>query len=164
MQNIYLIGFMGSGKSSVGKQLAERLQKSFIDLDQSIEERNGKSIPDIFAEGGEASFRKYEAEALSAAKSKDAVIATGGGIIETPTNHAVMESSGKIIYLHTDFDSIIERLQEDQNRPLWNQDHTKRRALFEKRLPTYKEWAHVTVNTNDRAVDEIVVQVANVIK
>lgn len=155
---------MGSGKSSVGKQLAERLQKPFIDLDQSIEERNGKSIPDIFAEGGEASFRKYEAEALRAVKSKGAVIATGGGIIETPGNQAVMESSGEIIYLHTDFDTIIERLQEDPNRPLWNQDHTKRRALFEKRLPTYKQWADVTVNTTDRTVDEIVVQVVDVIK
>ncbi|WP_345239643.1 shikimate kinase [Pontibacillus salipaludis] len=164
MQNIYLIGFMGSGKSSVGKRLAERLQKPFIDLDQFIEEKNEKSIPDIFAEGGEASFREYEAEALNSVKNKGAVIATGGGIIETTGNQAIMDNSGKIIYLHTDFDSIIERLQEDPNRPLWNQDHTKRRALFEKRLPTYKQWADVTVNTSDQAVDEIVVQVVDVIK
>lgn len=136
----------------------------FIDLDQTIVDRAGKSIPEIFAEGGESSFREYEAEALRSVETEGAVIATGGGIIETMENRSVMKRSGTTVYLHTDFASIIERLKEDPNRPLWNQDHSKRQALYEKRLPIYKEWADVTITTNDRTIHEIVHQVEPLIK
>ena len=164
MVNIYLIGFMGSGKSSVGKELATSLGVSFIDTDSYIEEVTQKSIPAIFAEQGEDGFRSHESDALERLSTKEAVIATGGGIIEIPENKDIMTKNGIIVYLHTNFDTISKRLQEDENRPLWNQDLDKRKALYERRLSLYRQFAHYVVETDDKEVETLIHELKGVIK
>ncbi|WP_160909437.1 shikimate kinase [Pontibacillus yanchengensis] len=161
---IYLIGFMGSGKSSVGKNLATSLGISFFDTDSYIEEYTEKAIPAIFADEGEEGFRHYESNALEQLSGIEAVVATGGGIIEKTRNKDIMDEDGIIVYLHTNFETISQRLQEDKNRPLWNQDLNKRKALYERRLPMYKQFSHYIVETDDKEVEDIIYEIEDVMK
>ncbi|MFC0522633.1 shikimate kinase [Pontibacillus salicampi] len=156
MKTIFLIGFMGSGKSSIGEALAKQINKPSLDSDKLVEEVNQETIPAIFNREGEAGFRVKETSALERAAMKDAVISTGGGIVERPQNKVIMNQNGIIIYLHTAFETIVDRLKEDETRPLWNQDLEKRKALYEKRLPRYKEWADYVIQTDDMDVEAIV--------
>ncbi|MGA1846743.1 shikimate kinase [Deferribacter abyssi] len=159
--NIYLIGFMGTGKTTVGKILAKKLGKKFYDLDELIEKKVGKTIRDIFIDDGEEQFRKIETEVLKdVAAGRDYVIATGGGLLTTVGNYEVMKESGVVITLAASAESIYERLKDDKSRPLLMVDNVIdeiKRLMFE-RAPLYIK-ADYIVDTSDvppeKVVDEI---------
>ena len=135
-QNVVLIGFMGTGKTSSGRMLAQKLGCAFIDLDQKIEKDNGKSIPEIFATQGEAAFRALEhAAVLEVAGRRNAVISTGGGTVKDPANMEALHASGIIVCLRADVDTILERTRKHGDRPvLDNADEGDRRAAIEQLL------------------------------
>ncbi len=121
MTNIVVTGFMGTGKTAVGREVARRLGRPFVDMDAEIEARAGKPIPRIFTEDGEAAFRRMEAalcEELSA--QNGLVIATGGGALVDPTNRALMMGSGTVVCLTCDVDEILRRVSDNLHRPLLN--------------------------------------------
>lgn len=156
MKPIFLIGFMGSGKTTIGKELAHILSCTYKDTDHIVELNQGCAIASIFAHEGEAAFRDYETYALK--QTLDArIISTGGGIIERSENRQFMKDNGTVIYLDANFDDINMRLQKDPTRPLWNHnDMNDKRKLFERRLPVYKQCADYIVNTHHRPIEEIV--------
>ncbi|WP_036830910.1 shikimate kinase [Pontibacillus litoralis] len=164
MRPVYLIGFMGSGKSSVGKMCAGQLSVPFIDTDTLVEQKAQQSISDIFAEQGEDRFRDIETAVLQNISREPSIIATGGGIVERERNQKIMDENGVVIYLHADFATIANRLQVDSSRPLWNQDLQKRHALYEQRLPVYRRWGQHVIETDDKGLEETVQTIMNVIK
>jgi len=144
--NIVLIGFMGSGKTSVGKILARYLHKDFVDVDTVIEKEQNRSINDIFKDKGEEHFRSLEQKCINElAQKKGQVIATGGGL---PIYSELPEKS-LVVYIDADFDVILNRIsaKEHAKRPLL-QDEARARALFEQRSHTYKELATFSVDAN----------------
>lgn len=122
--HIYLAGFMGSGKSTVGPLVAERMDLDFVDLDDVIEARAGRSIPAIFAADGEAAFRRMEADALRAtAERPAAVVALGGGTVVEASNRAFARAHGRLVYLEVSVDAIMERVASGAaHRPLLQDD------------------------------------------
>ncbi|MDM5338924.1 shikimate kinase [Fictibacillus enclensis] len=144
MKPIFLTGFMGSGKTTVGSLLGEELNLPVIDTDRLIEETYGKTVAEIFAEGGEAVFRSYEAAILAELPKEDAVITTGGGLAVSAENRKFMMENGFVIFLSCSLETIFERLKEDTSRPLFNQEKKKEmQKLYESRLPIYRDchWA-----------------------
>ena len=136
---IFLTGFMGAGKTAVGRRLAQRLGLPFLDLDREIETRAGRSIPELFRERGEAAFRTLEADALTAAsRGERRVIATGGGIVERASNRETMRRSGRVLWLDVPFDTLLRRLAGGAaDRPLFR-DPDQARRLYESRLDAYR--------------------------
>lgn len=119
MAIVFLTGMMGAGKSCVGAALAERLGWPFLDLDSTIEERAGKSIVRIFAEDGEAAFRRMESDALAGLPAKTpCVVATGGGAVLDAANRGTMRAKGWIVHLRVDADEALRRIGRDEGRPL----------------------------------------------
>ncbi len=148
--SIALIGFMGTGKTAVGKMLAAKLGKAFIELDAEIEKEAGKVIPDIFREDGEAHFRELEIEVVKRyAGEKNAVIACGGGIVLNDINIFRLKQECVIVCLSASFPDILERTTGDR-RPLLNvEDKEKRiKQLLEDRLPLYEKAAEITIDTS----------------
>ena len=146
--NIVLIGFMGSGKTSVGKALARQLYKNFMDVDSIIEAEQNSSITDIFEKKGEEYFRSLEQKCINELTQKTGqIIATGGGL---PIYSSISKKS-LIIYIDADFDVILGRLpaKERNKRPLL-QDESRARALFDQRIDTYREQAHFSVDANQK--------------
>ena len=145
-ENIVLIGFMGSGKTTVGKVLARQLFKKFVDVDTIIEKEQNSSVSDIFKEKGEEYFRDLEQKCISElTQEKGQVIATGGGL---PIYSSIPEKS-LIVYIDADFDVILQRLprREREKRPLL-EDEDRARALFDERIDTYKQLATFSVDAN----------------
>ncbi|MBC5637197.1 shikimate kinase [Ornithinibacillus sp. BX22] len=159
MKQLYLIGFMGSGKTTVGRSIKEQYGIDYIDLDEAIEGRLHKRIVDIFKEEGEEAFRTYETETLKALKTTP-IIATGGGIIERSENISYMKENGIIIYLKTSFDTIKLRLTRDQSRPLWK-DEKQNKALFDKRNKIYEYSAGYIVHCDNRTTKEIIEEIVS---
>lgn len=160
MSNLYLIGFMGSGKSSVGRRLAERLGRPFVDTDEEIARREGMDIPSLFAKGGELYFRDLEqAVLLDLAGRSGWVIATGGGIVLRVRNTEIMRNSGTTIFLFAREEVLLRRLTgSEAGRPLLGSavDAAERiRQLLKERRGMY-EWADLVVDTSDRTVDQVV--------
>lgn len=156
MYPLFLIGFMGSGKSTIGKELSRKYPLSFIDTDTYIESKYGMEITNIFEKFGEETFRKYEHEALKEVLSKN-IIATGGGIVERKENIQLMTQKGTIIYLHTTFAEIDRRLKEDESRPLWiNSDLSEKQALYNHRDKLYQKCAHHVVQTDGCTINDVV--------
>lgn len=144
--NIVLIGFMGSGKTSVGKTLSRKLYKDFVDVDSVIEKEQGCSITEIFETKGEAYFRSLEQKCINElTQKKGQIIATGGGV---PIHSSIPDKS-LIVYIDADFDVIVERLpkRERAKRPLFD-DEERARALYEERKDIYKELATFSVDAN----------------
>ena len=136
---IALIGFMGSGKSTVGKLLAKRIGYGFVDLDSLIEEQTGKKIKDIFSEEGEKAFRQYESEQLfKLAKNKNIVIATGGGAPITEKNRPFFTEHAFTIFLDVPLSEMIKRTHGSDERPLLKMPKEKLQNLYKMRLPIYK--------------------------
>jgi shikimate kinase/3-dehydroquinate synthase len=141
---------MGSGKTTVGRALAKKLNKRFVDSDHEIETRTGASIPLIFEIEGEASFRHREAEVIRDLTAQDnIVLATGGGAILNPESRAYLRSRGTVIYLRASVSSILQRTSHDKNRPLLQTADPRKRLeeLTQQREPFYREVAHITIET-----------------
>lgn len=146
--NIVLCGFMGCGKSTVGKRLAKQLQAPFVDMDQYIEKQAGCKVSEIFETKGEEAFREMEHQcAVELSHSGGSVIATGGGALTFARNREALRHNGKIVLLNTPLYIIKRRLSGDTTRPLLNRpDRDKAmEELFRKRLPLYEEAADITV-------------------
>jgi shikimate kinase len=157
-KHVFLTGFMGSGKTTVGRRLAQRLGLSFIDLDQEIEKRECRLIRDIFAQYGEAFFRRLESDVLRSICSNptSAVVATGGGIIINPENRLLMRSSGLIVNFQVDYASVAQRLAKDQSRPLLkNKDENAITALMTERMAAYAD-ADMVIDTAQKTPQQIV--------
>ena len=158
-ENLILVGFMGSGKSTVGRRLARALQWRFVDLDAVIEREAGKPIPKIFEEEGETGFRKREQEALKKTLRRTfQVIACGGGIVTVPENIDLMKNGGHVFCLRASLKTVRERVGKDPNRPL--AAHLE--ALFEARKPLYAQFEHqidTDMGDQKRVVREIYRQI-----
>jgi shikimate kinase len=157
-QNIVLIGFMGCGKSTVGQLVAEKLAWPFVDTDALVVERAGRGIPEIFADEGEGGFRERETAALeSLADSVSRVIATGGGVVTQPRNHALLRRLGFVVWLNAPEEAIWDRVSRNRNRPLLHTADPRRTVhdLLEARRPLYVKIAHLTIDTAGFRPEEI---------
>lgn len=153
--NIYLVGLMGAGKTSVGRFLAKRLGKTFYDCDHEIERRTGVKIPVIFEIEGETGFRARETAVLGElARLSDIVLATGGGAVVSAENRRVLACHGTVVYLRASPSDLWQRTRHDRNRPLLQtaDPHAKFEQLFAERDPLYREIAAVIVDTGSQSV------------
>ena len=149
LKSIALIGFMASGKSTIGKALACELGYTFIDTDSVVREVDGRSIPQIFDENGEGFFRELETQALKTVSSHPcAVIATGGGIVETPENLEILKKNCYVVFLDVPFDIMAERASGNHNRPLFR-NREKAYDLWQKRYPHYGRIADLVYDSHD---------------
>ena len=162
IHNLALVGFMGTGKSSIGRLAAERLHFDFIDTDEAIESQTGKSISDIFAQHGEAAFRKLEQDLVQALRDRrNTVIAAGGGLAANPDNMASLKEHALVVCLWAAPETIWERVRAQSHRPLLLQvaDPLARiRELLEQRAPVYRQ-ADVLLHTGLRSPKEVVQQI-----
>jgi shikimate kinase len=153
--NLYLVGMMGAGKTTVGRVLARRLKLRFIDCDQEIERRCGVTVPLIFDIEGEAGFRARESQVLEDLTSlENVVLATGGGAVLNAANRRRLAAGGTVVYLCATPEALYERVKQDRNRPLLAKgDPLERlRELYLKRDPLYREVAHLVVETGSQSV------------
>ena len=183
-----LIGYMGCGKSTIGKKLAEMYQLSFLDTDTWIENREGITISEIFNSKGEAYFRNLETECLkellkgnrngetrealkdasaeseSHEKNKGLVISVGGGLPVREENRFLLQQLGTVIYLMAKPDTIYERLKEDATRPLLQTDNPlkKIRDMMTEREAKYQAAAHRVILVDEKSISEIVSEIMNV--
>lgn len=156
--NIVLIGFMGSGKTTVGQLVAEKLAWPFVDTDALVAEEAGLSIPDIFAAEGEAGFRARESAALAQlAEGGPRVISTGGGIVTQPRNAGLLRALGFVVWLSAGEKEIYDRVSRNRNRPLLHTPDPRRtiHELLTARKPLYESFAHLTIETADLEPEEI---------
>ncbi len=165
-QNIVLTGFMGCGKSTVGKRLAEALSYEFRDTDAMIEENYGKTISQMFAEDGEEFFRIAETELLRklSTEAEGVVLATGGGMPMRKENATLLRKVGTVIFLEAKIETILLRLENDTGRPLADgEDREARlRPLYEKRFPIYRETADYILDTESKSIDTIIEEIKTV--
>ena len=164
---VFLIGPMGSGKSTIGRQLAAALGLSFQDSDHEIQRRTGVDIPTIFAFEGEAGFRTREKAVIDALSAVDGqVLATGGGAILDPDNRRVLASRGVVIYLHCSPEQQYRRTSHDRNRPLLQTDDPlqKLRDLMAVRDPLYRETADLVVSTEKRSAATVVKEIVRLLQ
>ena len=163
MDNIVLIGFMGSGKTSVGQLLAQTLGYTFADTDQLIEEGESMTIQEIFAQNGEGYFRQMETLIMEeVSETMDhTVLSVGGGLPVTPNNHKYLKKCGKVIYLKVNEQTVINRLKGDTSRPLLSgEDATEMiYKLLALRDPIYRKLADQVIETDDLSVEDIVEKV-----
>lgn len=164
-KNIYLVGFMGTGKSTVGKALADKMGKIFKDLDELIEKRESKKIVDIFEEKGEEYFRMLESEIIDEiSKTKNYIVATGGGAVVNPVNFQNLKESGVLISLVASPEAVYERVKDSKERPLLNVENPIeeiKRMMFERAYFYIK--SDYIVETTDRSIEEIVEEILGII-
>lgn len=156
---LVLVGMPGSGKSTVGRQLARRLAVPFHDSDHEIERRLGCSIREYFEREGEAAFRDVEQQTLDELTRQDpAVLATGGGAVLRAANRQRLRDAGKVVYLRSTPEEIYRRLRHDTVRPLLQVDNplAKLRDLYAERDPLYRETAHFVIETGRPSVPTLV--------
>jgi shikimate kinase/3-dehydroquinate synthase len=159
--NLVLTGFMGTGKTSVGRLIAERLKRTFVDTDVWIEEQAGKAVSAIFAEEGEDRFRAWEAEACVAlSEPNDLIIATGGWTLGPAENRAAIERGGRVICLTAEAEAILSRLKDAADRPLLESDarEARVRALLTTREPLYRSFAW-QIDTTEMNIPEVMLHV-----
>lgn len=149
-ENIYLIGLMGAGKTTIGRQLAKTLRMPFYDSDKSIEESTGVDIPTIFEFEGEVGFRERERKMIRHLTGKHGIVlATGGGAILLQENRELLQNNGFVVYLQCSIARILERTRRDTQRPLLKTDNPKEklRSLFTEREPLYLSCADYKIDT-----------------
>lgn len=164
MKNIILIGFMGSGKTRVGKRLAERLGYHFIDTDHLIEEKTGKAIRDIFKEEGEEYFRTLETGVVKDLSNiEGCVVSTGGGIVIREENMTGLKKIGLVVWLKVSPETVLKRVGPDTTRPLLMVDDPLSgiKRLLAEREESYKK-ADVSINTDDLDVEEIIENIMSI--
>ncbi len=164
---VFLIGFMCSGKSSVGELLAKKLNFRFIDLDKVIVDRFGKSIKDIFAEMGEGFFRKIEHEVLrETIYFDDIVVATGGGTVTKYSSFTLLKRYGMVIWLHPPFDVLIDRIRvaSKEDRPL-AKDYNSLKFLYETRSSYYERVADLVIDIKGyESIEEVAERIFLILK
>jgi shikimate kinase len=156
--NLYIIGFMGTGKSRISRRVAKKLNLQFFDVDDEIEKAEGRPIKDIFADQGESYFRQLERDYIeSGHPPTGCIIACGGGL---PCREGMMEllkKKGIVLCLHASVDTILDRTSRNDNRPLLNVENPKERIenLLDERTPYYAQ-AHASILTDHRSIPEVV--------
>lgn len=164
VSSLFLVGPMGAGKSTLGRLLAETLNKTFVDSDRCIEQRAGANIPWIFDLEGEAGFRDRETQMLDElTQQPHLVLATGGGAVVRAENRRMLASRGVVVYLRTQIDTQLARTAKDKNRPLLQKDNPRAILvrLLEERAPLYEALADIVVDTDHgspRALADYIVQ------
>lgn len=159
--NIYLVGMPGAGKTTIGRQLARRLERTFVDADHEIEARTGVRIPLIFDIEGEQGFRDREAKVIAdLAGDSNLIVATGGGAVLRPENRAALKHNGTVVYLQTAPRLLFERTRLDPNRPLLQVANPMQKIeeLFAQRDPLYREVADIVVNSLGGSISHLVKQ------
>jgi shikimate kinase len=154
---IVLVGMMGAGKTTVGRRLAARLGRHFVDSDEEVEKAAGMTIEEMFAKHGEADFRTGEARVIARLlKDRDLVLGTGGGAFMNPETRALIKSCSVSVWISADFELLFQRVQRRSNRPLLKTANPREtlQGLIEKRYPTYAE-ADVTVVSKDVPQDHV---------
>ena len=167
MENVFLIGFMGSGKSTIASYLAENYGMEIIDMDQLIVEREGMAIPDIFAQKGELYFRDVETSLLIEIQGEqNKVVSCGGGVVLREKNIQAMKKSGQVVLLNAKPETILERVKDDDNRPLLrgNKNVQFIRDMMEKRQPNYEAAADLVIHTDGKSADEICKEIISNVK
>ncbi|MGP1871582.1 MAG: shikimate kinase AroK [Arsenophonus sp. ER-BJ3-MAG3] len=158
-RNIFLVGPMGAGKSTIGRQLAQQLNMEFFDSDQEIERRTGADVSWIFDLEGEEGFREREEKIISELTEKQGIVlATGGGSIISKETRNRLSSRGVVIYLETTIDKQMIRTQRDKKRPLLQVDEIDRKVLeklAQERNPLYEEIKDITIHTNNQSAKMI---------
>ena len=165
--NIFLVGMMGSGKTTLGRALAQRLHLPFHDTDRVLVDRTGVPVATIFEIEGEAGFRKRESMVIAElAQGEDQVIATGGGAVLAAENRAAMRSAGTVIYLRARLEHLWERTRHDSSRPLLKTADPRGTLaeLLEQRDPLYREAAHLVVETGSQSAGTLVSRVVSALR
>ncbi|TFG75848.1 MAG: shikimate kinase [Thermodesulfobacteriales bacterium] len=164
-KNIFLVGFMGAGKSTVGSILADKIGYGYCDADKFIEEQAGTTITQIFAEHGEPYFRDLESESLEALATKEKlVVATGGGVVQRDRNWDAMKRNGITVYLKASVETIWERIKDDTSRPLLQVENPVEtaRELLNKRTPRYEE-ADIIISTDELSLQQVAEEVLTLV-
>jgi shikimate kinase len=165
--NIYLVGMMGAGKTTVGKALARRLGREFVDCDREIVERTGVPIATIFEIEGEAGFRRRETAVLAElAARENAVVATGGGAVLAEENRVLMRSNGTVVYLRAALEHLHERTRRSNARPLLSKGDRRATlaSLLEERDPLYRETAHLTIESGSPSAGTLAGRIAEALE
>ncbi|NLB82466.1 MAG: chorismate mutase [Clostridiaceae bacterium] len=153
-KNVVLIGMMGSGKTTKGKLIAKRLGMTFIDIDEQIEKKQGKTISQLFQTFGSAEFRQIEHQIIQQLSTqKDCVISTGGGVVLDEKNMHVLKENGIIIFLNRDIEEIVLTI-DTKDRPLLNDGAQILYSIYNERLPLYKKWCDIEITSNSDSIDE----------
>ena len=166
MRNIYLTGFMGTGKSAAGRELAKRLNLALVDIDTLIVRKEKRDINDIFSQNGEPYFRKVESESLKeAALKENQVVSCGGGIVLNPENTALMKQTGRLVRLSAHPEVIFERVRRHAHRPLLRAADplAKIRELLASRKPYYEQ-AEFVIDTSALSVNEVAQKIMDYLK
>jgi shikimate kinase len=161
-RNLFLVGMMGAGKTTVGRQLANRLGKVFYDTDREIETRTGVRVAVIFDVEGEGGFRRREAEVVDQITALDnIVLATGGGVVLDPRNRENLQARGFVIYLHAEPKALWQRTRNDKSRPLLQGGDPLQRleTLYKVRDPLYRGIADLVIDTGRQSVNTLLAQV-----
>lgn len=159
--NLYLVGFMGTGKTTVGRAVGTKLGFQVLDSDHEIERLRGKSIPDIFAQDGEPAFRAYEREFIERGHPAErTIVACGGGLVVQPNMLELVQTKGVVVCLHASVETIIARTARHRNRPLLEVENPEERirTLYATREPIYKKSGTVIL-TDARPLQDIVAHV-----
>ncbi|MEM7206244.1 MAG: shikimate kinase AroK [Pseudomonadota bacterium] len=167
MKNLILIGPMGAGKTTVGRQLSQRLKREFYDSDKEIEKRTGVDIPTIFEYEGEDGFRSREEAVIDELTQKDAIVlATGGGAVMRPLNRERLRKRGRIVFLNVAIDEQLERTRMDKSRPLLQCENPREKLenLREERLPIYRSIADFEIKSDSRNMKVVINKICNFLK
>ena len=160
LNNIILVGPMGSGKTSIGRKLSVSLSLDFFDSDHEIIEKTGVSIDHIFDVEGEKGFRVRESEAIkNLCNMTNVIIATGGGSVLLEENRKLMMQAGLVVYLSSSVDQILRRTAKSKSRPLLEKSNNRRKTItdiVQARDPLYKEVAKLVINTNGKKLNEVI--------
>lgn len=167
-RNIVLIGYMGSGKSTVGKKAARALEFQFLDTDTLIEQEEGMTISRLFEEKGEAYFRQKETELVERmlTEQKGRVIATGGGLPMREGNKELLQKLGTVVYLKAEPETLLKRLSGDTTRPLLQQGELREKieSMLLIRNPVYEETADLILQTDDMSFYEIICRMEKLVR
>ena len=168
VDNILLVGFMGSGKSVIGKQLSKMLNRNFIDTDEEIEKKEKRTIKDIFNTNGEDYFRIEETKYLQSLLELDknnTIISTGGGIVLKEQNRELLKKIGRVIFLHADVEHIINNVKNNDTRPLLQTDDYKKTIseMLDSREDKYLSTADIIIQTSGKDVNSIAEEIISLL-
>lgn len=166
MDNIVLIGFMGSGKSTIAKVLSKKLNMKIADMDGDIEREEGRTISDIFSEDGESYFRSLEKSYLNRASEREhTILSTGGGVVVTDGNIDLLHKIGTVIFLQADVEHILNNVKGDTKRPLLQGGNVREKiiGMLEVRDPIYLSAANVIIQTSGKSVMTIVEEIISIL-